>query len=202
MGVTDVVLALGHGGEAIQNHVEERQADPRYPQVNYSFDGPELLGTGGAVKKAQAMLSKDFAVAYGDSFLFLNVKNLAERHKKSKKPLTFSIYENKNVGDRSNVFWDGKILKYDKFRPTPDMKYIDYGLSIVNKDYFLQNTPDGNFDFASFLTQTIDMGRATPYVAGEIFQEIGSPLGYARFGDLMKGVNFDLEALAHSRSLL
>lgn len=37
--------------------------------VEYSFDGDELLGTGGAIKKAMNMLDEQFYVMYGDSYL-------------------------------------------------------------------------------------------------------------------------------------
>lgn len=202
MGVTDVVMALGHGGDVIQSHIEEKQTSPLYPQVNYSFDGPKLLGTGGAIKKAQGLLSKDFVIAYGDSFLFLNVKRLQESHAEAKKPLTFSIYKNKDEGDKSNVFWDGHRVKYDKFHPDKNMEYIDYGLSIVNKDYFLKNSPDEAFDLADFLSVTCEKNQAHAYEAQFIFQEIGSPDGYKKFCKMMEGSQFDLKTLAHAHSLL
>ena len=37
--------------------------------VVYSFDGPELLGTAGAVKRALVLLGPAFFVLYGDSYL-------------------------------------------------------------------------------------------------------------------------------------
>jgi NDP-sugar pyrophosphorylase family protein len=170
--------------------------------VNYSFDGPQLLGTGGAIKRAQNLLSKDFVVAYGDSFLFLNIGALFNSHLQEKKPLTFSVLKNRNQGDRSNVFWDGHRVKYDKFHPSPDMEYIDYGLSIINKDYFLKSTPPGAFDLADFLTTTCDKNQAHVFEAKIFFQEIGSPEGYRNFCKMMEGSKFDLKALAHTHSLL
>ena len=35
----------------------------------YSFDGPELRGTGGAVHQALPLLGETFFVLYGDSYL-------------------------------------------------------------------------------------------------------------------------------------
>lgn len=200
MGVTDVVMALGHGGEEIQNYIEKKQIQKSYPQVNYSFDGDKLLGTGGAIRKAAPMLSQDFVVAYGDSFLFIDVRKLVETHRRGGQPLTFSIFKNQNTGDKSNViFRNGKIEKYDKFHLSPEMEYIDYGLSIIEKDYFLKNTPQGSFDLADFLSQTVAKGSVTPFVAHEIFQEIGSPEGYRRFQKLLEDYKFDLKALAKEK---
>ena len=35
----------------------------------FSYDGKKLLGTGGAIKKVLPLISKNFFVIFGDSFL-------------------------------------------------------------------------------------------------------------------------------------
>jgi N-acetyl-alpha-D-muramate 1-phosphate uridylyltransferase len=223
LGVTDVVLALGFGGEEIMRHLEAHQFDKAYPQVNYSFDtdvpkdisqfegansaksaaqtsaSKALLGTGGAIRKASSMLSKDFIVTYGDSFVFIKIKDMIKQHEASGKPLTVSIFHNRNQGDKSNILYkDGKLLKYDKINPTPEMEYVDYGLSVVNKDYFMKHTSDGRSDFADFISKTIARGDAEAYVPNRIFEEVGSPEGYIRFVALFKAKSLDIVELARS----
>jgi NDP-sugar pyrophosphorylase family protein len=203
IGVTDVVLAIGHGGELIEAHIESKQTHSSYPQVNYSYDGPQLLGTGGAVKKASAMLSKDFLVTYGDTFLSLKVNDLTQTHLQGGKPLTFGIIHNKNRGDKSNVIYkDSELLKYDKVNRSPEMEYIDYGMSVFNKPYFLENTPEGAFDLADFMKETCEKKLVTPFVAELMFQEIGSPEGYRTFAALLKENDYDLKKIARQRNLL
>ena len=53
--------------------------------IQYSLDGDKLLGTGGAIKKALPLLSKDFFVLYGDSFLPIDYKDVEEAYVSSKK---------------------------------------------------------------------------------------------------------------------
>ncbi len=196
LGVTDVVMALGHGSEQIVEHIEKKQTASTYPQVNYSFDGPELLGTGGAVKNAQAKLSKDFIVTYGDTVVFLSVKKLIETHIQNGKSVTLTIIRNKNEGDKSNVIVrDGQIEIYDKFNLVPEMEFIDYGISVVNKKYFLENTPEGKFDYATFLTETSLKKDMTAFTAPKLFQEIGSIKGYEMFCNTLKNVDYDLSRL-------
>jgi N-acetyl-alpha-D-muramate 1-phosphate uridylyltransferase len=203
LGVTDVVLAIGHGGDAIRDHIEAKQTDSVYPQVNYSFDGPKLLGTGGAVKKAAPLLSKDFIVTYGDTFLSLRVRDLIKAHLDGGKPLTFGIIHNKNQGDKSNVVYrNSEIIKYDKVNRTAEMEYIDYGMSVFNKAYFLENTPDGAFDLADFMTSVCQKKLVTPFVADLMFQEVGSPEGYRTFATLLKENDYDLKAIAKQRNLI
>lgn len=197
MGVTDIVLALGHGGEDIVRHIEERQSDLSYPQVNYSFDGPELLGTGGAIRNAEKMLSPDFIVTYGDTVLFLDVKKLIKRHQSAGKPVTMTILKNEDIGDLSNVIYkNGEILLYDKFNRTAEMQYIDYGMTVVNKKYFLEKAPRGKFDYAGFLIQASKERAVTAYEVQELFREVGSAQGYQGFCDLLKSFDYDLGKMA------
>jgi N-acetyl-alpha-D-muramate 1-phosphate uridylyltransferase len=199
LGADDIILALGHGSEEIQKHLSKRKT----VGVRFSFDGPKLLGTGGAIRNASPLLAENFLLAYGDSFLFANLKKLMAAHDASGRPLTFSIFKNQDKGDKSNViFKNGIIEKYDKFKTTPAMEYIDYGMSAMNKKYFIENTPAGASDVADFMSRTCDKHLVTPFVTEKIFHEIGSPEGYKRFQEMMEGIHFDLQALAHSQDLL
>src|SRR4051812_14895142 len=64
-GLRKVVLCVGYRGEMI----EEGFGDGTNfgMELSYSHDGPELLGTGGALKKALPKLGEKFLVLYGDS---------------------------------------------------------------------------------------------------------------------------------------
>src|SRR6478609_11184851 len=52
--ITEVVLCVGYLGEMI----EERYGDGRSlgVRIKYSFDGPKLMGTGGAIMRALSLL--------------------------------------------------------------------------------------------------------------------------------------------------
>ncbi len=197
LGINHVVMALGHGGEEIRDHLETKQTSSTYPQVNYSFDGPSLLGTGGAIKNALYLLSPDFVVTYGDTILALDFKKMTESHLKSKKDFTLAILRNRDHGDKSNVeFADGKIIDYSKTKITPRMEFIDYGISIVNKSYFKKFATNEKFDYADFMTEAIRTHNTNPFVVEKMFQEIGSPEGYKTFEVELKRVDYDLKRLA------
>jgi MurNAc alpha-1-phosphate uridylyltransferase len=203
LGVTKVILALGHGGEMITEHLEGEIKTSAFPKLEYQFDGEKLLGTGGAIKKAQSHLDKDFIVTYGDSFTFINLNDFKKSHEKSKQPLTLSIFKNEDQGDKSNVvFENGLLKKYSKKDLTHEMKYIDYGLSYINKDYFLKNTPDGTFDLADFISKTCETRSANAYVTKFIFQQVGSVEGYENFKRILEANDYDLKILAHETDLI
>lgn len=200
IGISDVVLALAHGSDEIIEHIEKVQIVSDYPQINYSFDGPELLGTGGAVKKALPMLGSDFLVTYGDGILFLNATDFFRKHLEEKKGATLSIMRNEDLGDKSNVQFAGsEILRYDKLNTSSEMHYIDYGMTAVNKKYFSNVMPEVKSDFSKFLTSASEERQLASFVVTELFQEIGSPAGYERFSRLLKSLNYDLKLLAREK---
>src|ERR1700742_601567 len=66
-GVERVVLCVGHLGEQI----EAAAGDGRRfgLSIEYSSDADRLLGTGGALRRALALLGDEFFVVNGDSYL-------------------------------------------------------------------------------------------------------------------------------------
>ncbi|MCM8782482.1 MAG: sugar phosphate nucleotidyltransferase, partial [Candidatus Omnitrophica bacterium] len=95
--------------------------------IKYSFDGEELLGTGGALKKARPLLEKDFMVIYADSYMDVDYLEVISAYYKIKKEKgeksLLTIFKNRNKYDKSNViFRNNKLLKYDKINISKDME--------------------------------------------------------------------------------
>src|SRR5438270_487525 len=66
-GVTHVVICVGHLGHLIEDFVGD---GARFDLVaDFAFDGPQLLGTAGALRQARHKLGQSFFVLYGDSYL-------------------------------------------------------------------------------------------------------------------------------------
>ncbi len=63
-GIKQVVLCVAHLGEQIVDVLGDGTALGLH--VTYSFDGPQLLGTAGAIKQALPLLGECFFVLYGD----------------------------------------------------------------------------------------------------------------------------------------
>lgn len=170
-GVTDVVLCVGKLGEQIKKYVGD--GSKLGLKVSYSYDGDTLLGTGGAVKKALPMLTDAFIVMYGDSYLTVDFKSIVDKFEKERKRGMMTVYRNDDRWDKSNIlFKDGRIVRHDKKNPTSDMKYIDYGLSILRKDVF--DKWDGVFDLSDVFVDLIEKGEMAGFEVFERFYEIGS----------------------------
>src|SRR4051812_27994976 len=125
-GIRRVVLCVGYRGEMIE--AKFRDGAEYGITLEYSFDGPKLLGTGGALKQASPKLGRHFFVLYGDSYLPIDYSTVARSFNQSGKLALMTVFQNQNRWDTSNVTFDGTNIQcYDKKNRTAEMEYIDYG---------------------------------------------------------------------------
>ena len=148
--------------------------------VVYSFDGPELLGTAGAVKRALVLLGPAFFVLYGDSYLTCRYAAVQDAFEAAGKLALMTVFRNESQWDRSNVeYRDGRIVAYNKKRHTAAMQYIDYGLGVWDHRAF-ENVPETEFcDLAEVASEMLSKGELTGFEVTERFYEIGCTSGLA-----------------------
>ena len=175
-GIGRAVLCVGYLGEMIQRQFGDGSAFGL--RLDYSFDGPKLLGTGGALKRALPLLGMDFFVLYGDSYLPIQYRPIAEFFRRSGKLGCMTVYRNEGRYDTSNVvFRDGNVLVYDKQRRLPEMQHIDYGLSLFHATAFNTYSAGKPFDLAEVMGTLVQDKQLAGYEVRERFYEIGSPAG-------------------------
>ena len=183
-GIRRVVLCLGHLGEMVVNDFGDGRAYG--VELEYSFDGPKLLGTGGALRQALPKLGEKFFVLYGDSYLTTPFAPIAEFFEQSGRRGLMTVYRNEGLYDTSNVvFRDGQIAIYDKKIRLPEMRHIDYGLSVFRASVF-DERPDGiAFDLADVMTQLVAEKQLAGFEVPDRFYEIGSHAGIAELETLL-----------------
>lgn len=175
-GVSQVVLCIGYLGDMVRDVVGSGESFGIV--VSYSEDGPNLLGTGGALAKAIPLLGDDFFVLYGDSFLPVNFSAVQEAYEKSKQPALMTVLKNQNQWDKSNVlFVDGRLHEYNKRTPRAEMTYIDYGLGVVSASVLKQRPVGQSFDLADVYQDLSLQGQLAGLEVHERFYEIGSHTG-------------------------
>jgi N-acetyl-alpha-D-muramate 1-phosphate uridylyltransferase len=184
-GVQNVVLCVGHLGEMIEANIGD---GGRFGlSVRYSFDGERLLGTGGALRRALPLLGHVFFVLYGDSYLDIAYASVQAAYRDSRKPALMTVFRNEGQWDTSNVLFDGtNVIRYDKRHPTADMKFIDYGLGILNGD-LLKAASSEAFDLSGIYAALAGEGRLAGFEATKRFYEIGTPSGLAGANGHLKG---------------
>jgi NDP-sugar pyrophosphorylase family protein len=182
-GIRHAVLCIGYLGEMIQREFGNEANGIR---LEYSFDGPKLLGTGGALKRALPKLGDEFFVLYGDSYLPLPYAPVAEVFHRSGKLGLMTVYHNEGKYDTSNVvFAEGGIKVYDKKNRLPEMRHIDYGLSLFKASVFDAYAADQVFDLAEVMGRLVREKQLAGYEVRERFYEMGSPAGLAELETLL-----------------
>lgn len=183
--IEKVVLCVGHLGEKIQ--VKVGNGDAWGINISYSFDGEKLLGTGGALKKATPFLGREFFVFYGDSFLPIQFKPVADTFQSSGMPALMTVLRNEGRWDKSNVvFCNGRLLEYNKNKLNPKMNYIDYGLAIIKAEVFGSHPIGSCFDLADIYESLTKKSQLIGYEVMHRFYEIGSKEGLAATENYLK----------------
>ena len=179
-GIGKVVLCVGYLGEQIEQVVGTGNAFGL--QVSYSFDGPKLLGTGGALRRALPMLGDEFFVMYGDSYLTCDYSAVLASFRASGKQALMTVYRNEGQFDVSNVeFNAGTIQRYDKTARAPAMHHIDYGLGVFRREAFTDVPEGAKLDLAQHYQTLLAKGQLAGYEISDRFYEIGSVAGLEEF---------------------
>ncbi len=187
-GVKNVVLCVGHLGQMIESTVGDGRN--LNLSIKYSYDGDKQLGTGGSIKKALHLLDPNFFVLYGDSLLPINFEKVQQSYNEKRLGL-MTIIKNDNAWDLSNVLYlDGKLIEYNKINPKANMKYIDYGLSILNKNAFNYFINEQIFDLSDLFALLSSKSELSAFEVNERFYEIGSKKGIQETEDYLN--NFKL----------
>jgi len=177
-GLTRVVLCVGHLGAQIAAAVGDGHAWG--VDVAYAWDGPALRGTAGALRGALPLLGRAFYVLYGDSFLDCDYRAIGTAWARSGRAALMTVLRNDGRWDRSNVeYGAGAIRAYDKRRPTPAMRHVDYGLGVLTAEALADVPETGAADLADLYTALVAQGRLAAYLVRRRFYEVGSPAGLA-----------------------
>ena len=175
-GVQRVVLCVGYLADQIEAAVGDGRASGL--RIDYSYDGAELLGTGGALKRALPLLGEAFFVLNGDSYVPCSFTRIESAFIAARRPALMTVLRNDNRWDRSNVlFRDGDLIEYDKRSPHADMSHIDFGLCIVSGALLADHCASRRFDLADVFHQLAKRGQLAAFEVAERFYEIGSPRG-------------------------
>ena len=184
-GVSRVVLCVGYLGEQIEAFVKD--GGQFGVAVDYCYDGPNLLGTGGALRKALPQLGPEFLVMYGDSWLDTRFAPIVAAFRNSGKPALMTVFRNNGQWDASNVWYEnGRVLCYDKRDRLRQMQYIDWGLTAIKADLLKKRPANIAFDLADIYADLSRRGELAGYEVSTRFYEIGSIEGLRETEELFR----------------
>lgn len=179
-GVKELVLCVGYLSEQIEQFFGDGHT--RGVSIRYVYDGKTLLGTAGALKRAEDQLDEDFFVMYGDSYILLDFQEVYSYFRKSQKLALMVVYKNDNKYDTSNVAVEnGMVTRYDKKNSSGDLVLIDYGVLVFNKKV-LELIPENQVcPLEDIINTLIQKKELAAYETKNRFYEIGSHKGMDEF---------------------
>lgn len=180
-GVERVTYSVGYRGEMLRAHVGDGSQFGL--KVSWVNEAMRQLGTGGALRLAfdEGALDEAFFVLYGDSYLPISMIEVEAAWRASGRPALMTVLRNEGRWDTSNaIYSDGRVVLYDK-RPAvrrAEMKWIDYGLSVLTGDLIAKRIASGSVaDLADLMRDLSREDLLAGYEAHERFYEAGSPEG-------------------------
>lgn len=184
-GLTRVVVCAGYLGEMIVERYGDGSAWG--VQLDYSFDGETLRGTGGALIRARPKLGESFYILYGDSYLPIDYRAAGRAFRESGQPGLMTVFRNRGAYDASNVWFEnGQIRLYDKKLKDVRMEHIDYGLGLLRASALDRWPRDAVVDLADVYRDLVRRGQLSGHEVSRRFYEIGSHGGLAELDQFLR----------------
>ena len=98
-----------------------------------------------------------------------------------------TVLRNDGRWDSSNALVEnGRLLRYDKRAPSPDMAHIDYGLALLRREAVERIPAETSYDLSELYRDLVDEERMVGFEVTRRFYEIGSPEGLAETRALLE----------------
>jgi N-acetyl-alpha-D-muramate 1-phosphate uridylyltransferase len=181
-GYRQAVLCIAHLGDQIRTAFGDGSAFGI--DVVYADEGPNLLGTAGAIRRAAEVLAPRFLVTYGDSYLpFDYGAPLRLLASSPDADGVMAVYKNEGRWDQSNtiVRIDEKgelwVERYEKNATDIRPDHIDYGATALLREVILEVPADVPWGLDRIQADLSARKRLRAYLAHARFFEIGSETG-------------------------
>lgn len=183
----EIIFAIGFKGEVITQHFKDNY---KGIEIQYSYEEDNLLGTGGAIKKALAYCDKNnIFVVNGDTYFPIDLKELFASHVNKCSEVTIALKHLYNF-DRFGtveVNADTKITSFIEKRFTKE-GFINGGIYCIDKEILLDYKKN-KFSFErDFLEGYVKNLKIFGKVFNDKFYDIGTPADYKNFSEAMSCV--------------
>ena len=175
MGFTSVDILVGQHGDQIEQFV----VSGSYPSISIRCfrDGPNLLGTAGAIASILDKLPSTFWVSYADSYVIADIGQ-ANKEFGNEEDCIMVVLHNQDRVETSNVSIDGVndyVLEYVKNSPLGSHVWIDYGILRLTKACFLSIVKDKPVDLREVILNQIKAKHMRAFRTHELFWDVGTP---------------------------
>lgn len=175
-GFNRFVLCAGYKKEAIEDHFRTHKSDI---EIVFSEEGEgNLLGTAGAIKKAEKVIKSDtFLVMNGDSFADIDFGRFLEFHGKKRAAISIVLAKSTQRDDTGLVRLGegGEITAFSEKNGASNVAYMNIGTYFFNNTVFQRIPPDIRFSLEyDLFPSMVDKGLYGYVVDTEVI-DIGTP---------------------------
>jgi len=181
-GYQKALICVAHLGDQIRAEMGNGRAFGM--ELTYADEGPNLLGTAGAIRRAASELSASFLVTYGDSYLpFDYAGPLRLLDQSTDADGVMAVFKNEGRWDKSNTvvradeeggLW---VDRYEKGSNDVLIDHIDYGATALRREVILALPEGVPWGLDRVQADLALRRRLRAYLARARFFEIGSEAG-------------------------
>lgn len=172
-GFRDFVICVGYRADQIEKYFGD--GSRMGISIVYSEEGEKQLGPSGALRNARKLLEDEFMVTYGDAFLQMDYKRFEEEFHSSGKLGMMAVLENHNRFGKSDIIIKGGlVVAYDKTNQTPDMTWINFGATMLQKRALDAVPASERLGEEQFYRALIAKEELVAFVTRNRFYEIGT----------------------------
>ena len=174
MGVQRIVLLIGEKGDLIREYVEDRWTDRL--EISCVADGPNLLGTAGAIASSRRLLPDSFWVTYADSYVMANLEEAEDYAIAKGFSGVLTVWHNSDSLELSNTtIYNGRVLSYTKVTQPGQHEWIDYGLLYLPRDSFDSIDLNAQTDLGEVVRELIELRQLGAWEVTDRFWDVGTP---------------------------
>jgi len=185
--ITDVVLAVGYKHGIIKNYFKNQYQEIK---ITYSIE-EELLGTGGAIKRALSLRTEEnVLILNGDSLFNIDLENLFNFHDSKRALLTIAMkrYDAKERYGALIVDKNHRVTGFQE-KSQAGGNYMNGGIYVLNKTKFEAINVPLKFSFEKdFLGKLYKNELFYGLEYSDYFIDIGIPEDYQRAKREIKGL--------------
>jgi NDP-sugar pyrophosphorylase family protein len=184
-GFRRFILCLGYLGNFIKQHYQDKRNNL---EILFSEE-KEFLGTGGAIKNAEALIeTSPFLVLNGDSFCQVDLRKFIKFHRSKEALVSIAVAKVENGYDYGVITLNGsqRIYKFsEKFKSNKN-NFINAGVYLFQKESLLLMPANKKFSLErDFFPKLVDK-EFYGYIIQGTFIDIGTPERYKNAKKLLK----------------
>lgn len=185
-GISDIILLVGYLNEKIINFFGDGKKFG--VDIKYSVE-EELLGTGGALKKAEKLLNEVFFVIYGDSFLPISFDEVGDYFNSNNKKGLIVVYNNNedtSVINNVSIDENNMVIKYEK-NSKKILEYVEAGILILNKEIVTLIPKNKNVSLEQeIFPKLIKEKQLMAFITDQRFYDIGTKERLEKIKEVLK----------------